>query len=344
VATGKPLRSIAAARVASWFFIPGTFILVWGMMQAQHTAMALGGAAAAIGLLLFTILVGELLWHARAMQAVSRFGLTAMAALIVTLLLGLAFIVDDEHGMLAARYQLTGIHVIAAIFGFMGMLAVGFSHVLIPLFTLAQGPPGKESTATFALALAALAGAIAGIYGGWHLITAASALVALAAAVLHIRSMERCLRAGMRKSLGVSILLIRCGWAALVVTLLVGGATAAGWLDAHGLRLTVYIALFGWLLTFLLGVLQRILPFLGSMNATGAGGKPPRPSELAPDKLLQPHAVLHGVAILLTGAGIGLENTQLVRFGGVAGLIGALIFFGFALRIWWLIHGPRTTS
>ena len=134
VATGKPLRSTGAARVTSWFFIPGTAALVWGMLHGDHAIMAIGGFAAATGLLLFLVLIGELLWHARSMEAVSSFGLTSMAALIVTLLLGLAFIIDDEHGMLAARYELTGVHIVVAAFGFMGMLAFGFSHVLIPLF------------------------------------------------------------------------------------------------------------------------------------------------------------------------------------------------------------------
>jgi hypothetical protein len=43
VATGTPLRSTRAARVASWFFVPGTGVLIWGMALGEYLPMALGG-------------------------------------------------------------------------------------------------------------------------------------------------------------------------------------------------------------------------------------------------------------------------------------------------------------
>ncbi|MBZ0217994.1 MAG: hypothetical protein K8F25_15665 [Fimbriimonadaceae bacterium] len=339
VATGKPLRSTAAARIASWFFIPGVVVLVWGMYIGSHIPMALGGIATIIGLLIFIALIGELLWHARAMGPVSNFGLLALGALLVTLILGFGFIVDDDHGIMTNRFELTGLHLVAAIFGFMGMLAAGFSHVLIPLFTLAQGVPAEESRAVFILAVVALLAAGGGIYFDWSGVVVIAGLTALAGAGLHIRSMERCLTSGMRKKIGVASLLIRLGWACLVISLVAATLTAAGYLDDYGIRMVIFIAPFGWLLTFMLGVLQRILPFLGAMNSTGAGSKPPRPSELAPEKVLRFQAVSHVIALVTVSVGLVLEDPLPVRFGAIAGLFSALIYAAFALRIWWLIHG-----
>ena len=344
VATGTPLRSTKAARVASWFFIPGAGVLVWGMAAAEHLLMALGGFAVALGLGIFLVLIAEVLWRARAFEPLGRFGLTALAALLVGVALGLALIVDDDHGFLDERSRTAAVHMIVAGFGFMGLLALGFSHVLVPLFALAQGVPAGESRAAFALSVLGLTAGAAGVYYGFSLLAAGGALFGLLGAALHLRGMARCLATGMRKNLGVSALLLRAGWGFLVASLIVGLATTLDLVEMQGPRLFAFLALFGWLLTFLLGVLQRILPFLGSMNAASARARSPRPSELAPERLLRVHALLHALALVLVGTGIALQAPLPVRLGGIAGLLGALIYAGFALRIWWLVHGrPRAT-
>ena len=339
VATATPLRSTGAARVASWLFIPGTGALVWGMALDHHLAIAVGGLAVALGLAIFVVVVAEMLWRARASMPLSGFGLAALAALCLAVALGLVLIVDGEHGFLDDRAGVIAVHLVVAGFGFMGLLALGISHILVPLFALAQGVPEGQGRAVLALAVVGLAVAVAGIHYGLAPLAAGGALCGLAGAVVHVRGMQRCLATGMRKRLGVSALLMRAGWGFLIVSLAVGIATAAGAAGAAGLRLFVFLALYGWLLTFMLGVLQRILPFLGAMNATGAGAKPPRPSELAPEGWLRAHALAHALALALVGTGIGLEAALPVRLGAIAGLLGALIYAGFALRVWWLIHG-----
>jgi hypothetical protein len=264
---------------------------------------------------------------------------------VVAVALGSVLIIDEDHGFLDERQRTAAVHAIVAGFGFMGLLVLGFSHLLVPLFALARGVPAGESRATFALSALGLMVAGAGIYHGLSVLAAGGAFLGLLGAALHLRGMERCLATGMRKNLGVSSLLMCVGWGSLVTSLIVGLATAVGLVEMQGLRLLVFLALFGWLLTFLLGVLQRILPFLGSMNAAAAGSKPPRPSELAPESQLRAHALLHSLALVLVGTGIGLEAALPVRLGGIAGFLGALIYAAFALRVWWLSHGrPRPTT
>ena len=131
---------------------------------------------------------------------------------------------------------------------------------------------------------------------------------------------------------------MRAGWFFLVVSLALGCATALGLAGSQGFALFVFAALFGWLLTFLLGVLQRILPFLGAMNATSAGATPPLMSELAPEGPRRAHALCHGLALILVAVGIALEAPLPVRLGGLAGLLSALIYTAFALRVLWLIR------
>ncbi len=344
VATGIPLRSTIAARAAFWFFIPGTGALIWGMAEGKHIPMALGGFGVTLGLVIFAVLITEVLWRARAFKPLHRFGLTAMTALVLTLALGLVLIIDDDHGFLGDRVAVVALHLIVAGFGFMGMLALGFSHILVPLFALSEGVPARESGAAFAGSLLGLVGGMVGIFFGWPVLAAGGALAGLFAAALYVRAMRRCLATGMRKNLGVSGQLMRVSWGFLIISLITALLTAAGFGGAEGPRLFVFFALFGWLLTFFLGVLQRILPFLGAMNAARAGADAPRPSELTPEKLLTGHALLHALALILTGAGIATETALAVRAGGIAGLLGASIYAVFAFRVWWLVHRrPRAT-
>jgi len=339
VATGVPLRNTVAARLASWLYIPGTAVLVWGMYEGGHVRMAMGGIAVVSGFSVFVVLIGEVLWKAVAFDAARHFGLIAITGLVIAAALGMILIVDDGHGILEDRLGIAGVHMIVAAFGFVGMFAIGFSYVLIPLFALAQGVPISESRAAFGLAVAAVVTGALGTYNGAMILVAGAAVAGLVGGAIHFRSMWRCLRGGMRKNLGVSLVMIFSGWGFLTIGLCLIVAFTGGWLEERGLRLAMFLVLFGWLLTFLLGVLQRILPFLGAMNATGAGNKPPRPSELAPEPLLRTHAGLHLLAIIVLGLGLALEEVLIVRVGAIAGVISALVFLGFAARVWWMVHG-----
>jgi hypothetical protein len=130
------------------------------------------------------------------------------------------------------------------------------------------------------------------------------------------------------------IVLIRASWLLLPTTLLVGFAALHGYAGVNGPTLFGFLLIGGWLLTFLLGVLQRILPFLASMHAgRPAGGGPPLTSELFAPGLLTLHAICHGLAIALLTIAIAVDVVWLARAGAAIGLIGATAFAWFTGRV-----------
>ncbi len=142
--------------------------------------------------------------------------------------------------------------------------------------------------------------------------------------------MRRVLVTGMRKRLGLSFILVRVAWAMLLLTLIVGMAATFGLAGVNGPTLFGFLLLFGWLLTFLLGILQRIMPFLASMHATRPNGQMPRPmSELSTSQPLKLHAGCHLAALAILSAAIVIESTPLARLGAAIGLLGALAFAWF---------------
>jgi hypothetical protein len=233
-----------------------------------------------------------------------------------------------DHGAVALA------HMILGGFGFMGFLVLGFSHVLIPMFALSAAPPKRSSFVGFALSLTGVALGTVGALADSAQALAGAAVFGLGAAALHAWLMLETLRNGMRKRLGLSFVLIRTAWAMLPLALLVALADLYGLAGTNGHTLFGLLLLGGWLLTFLLGVLQRILPFLASMHVPrAAGGAPRLLSELAASRPLQMHAACHGGALALVVAAILVDAAWLARIGAAVGLVGALAFAWFTADV-----------
>jgi hypothetical protein len=149
--------------------------------------------------------------------------------------------------------------------------------------------------------------------------------------------MATAMRSRMRKRLGPSFLLVRLAWVCLPLSLILGALMALDLWPWRGPALFGALVLVGWLLTFLLGMLQRIVPFLASMHASGPNRAPPLVSTLTPERPLAIHRHCHfaGVAGLI--AGIAGDWPLVVQAAGVVGAAGAgafaWFFFGTIARM-----------
>lgn len=110
--------------------------------------------------------------------------------------------------------------------------------------------------------------------------------------------MLQALHNGMRQGLGKSFVLVRLGWAALAVSFFV--ALAWDYQTPSALPPGLFVVLLiGGLLTLLLGVLSRIVPFLASMHAATGMRRPPTPSGLTAQRPLDIHFYSHIAALVL---------------------------------------------
>jgi len=319
VATRQPLRSVGAAKLVWWLFAPGVLVFAGGAALYAPRAMAPGAALAVAALALYGGLLGRNLWSARGMPVVVAHGWAALAALAGLAVTGLALVARYEHGLALDQPAFRGAHLVLAAYGFMGLLALGLSQFLLPMLAIARPPTPRSAYAALGTALFAILLAL----GGY---VAAAALAGLVAAVIHIVSLERSLRARLRPALGPAFQLVRASWALLLASLALAAAMALGWAPPRAGVLLVVLLVPGWLLTFLLGVLQRIVPFLASVHA---GGRAPLASALSPQAPLAAHRVLHFAALAGLLAGVALDASWLVQAAAAAGLAGALAFAAF---------------
>lgn len=334
VATRRALAALWPIKLVFWLVIPGTLVLFIGMYTGQPIALNGGAGLTSIGLFIFAALLADNLRRAGALPVVAAYGWAALAALVALVILGFTLALDFQTGVLPNHRAIALAHVILGGFGFMGMLALGFSHVLVPMFALAAAPAKRSGFTGFSITAAAIViGSAGALLDAVWLLTCA-ALIGLGAALFHLELMRRVLAAGMRKRLGLSFVLIRLAWLMLPVTLLIGIASLYDLAGSNGPTLFGLMLLGGWLLTFLFGILQRILPFLASMHAARSpGGAPPLVSELAAAAPLKVHALCHCSALAVLGFAITADSAALFRIGAVIGLVGAVAFAWFTGQV-----------
>jgi len=334
VATRRPLAAAWPIKLVFWLAVPGLAALIVGMYSANVGVLIPAAAVTTTGLLLFAALLADNLRRAEALPVVAAYGWAALGALVLLLGLGMALAIDYRIGVLPDHRAATLAHMILGGFGLMGLLAIGFSHVLVPMFALSAAPAKRPAFVGFGLAAAAVAIGVAGaLTDSTELLTAAT-LIGLVAAGLHLWLMHRVLATGMRKRLGLSFGLIRAAWVMLPVTLVLGLATVHGLAGPRGPTLFGFMLIGGWLLTFLLGILQRILPFLASMHVTRtAGAAPPMLSELAASGPLKVHAACHAAALAALALAIVTDSAALFGLGSAVGLAGAIAFAWFTADV-----------
>lgn len=331
VATRQPVRWPRLPALLWWIYVPGVLVLVVGMGSMRTTWMAVGATMVIGALLPFALLLALNLRAARGMAGVVLHGWGAQAALLLLLGSAAALVAWWLGHPLLDRDTARGLHLVAGVFGFMGLLAFGLSYVLLPMFTLGRVPDQRQQVNAGAVALLAVAlAAVAPLAGALALPLRLAALLAgVAALLLHLRLVRAVLASAMRRELGVAGRLMTGGWVGLALALAAAAAALASGPGSATGRLFALAAVLGWLLSFLLGVLQRILPFLAAMHAAQGRRRPPTPSALTLARALTWHAVAHGLALALLAAGVAASSATLVRLAGAVGSLGALAFAGF---------------
>jgi hypothetical protein len=341
VATRRALAAFWLVKLVFWMFVPGLVLLTVAMYTGHIALLITGAALSTVGLLLFAGLLGDNLRKAGSLPVVAAYGWAALAALLGVAALGLALSADFAAGFLPNHFALAHVHMILGAFGFMGLLVLGFSHILVPMFALAPAPAKRPAFAGFAAAAAAVA---IGALGAWiesSDVMTLAICVGLVAAGLHLSLMRRVMQNGMRRRLGLSFILVRAAWVALPLTLGAGLATIHERAGPNGPALFGLLLLGGWLLTFLLGILQRILPFLASMHVAPAERDGlPQLSQLGTSAPLKLHAICHGSALLGLTLAIALNVGSVARVASTIGLVGALSFALFTADVLRRL-GPR---
>lgn len=335
VATRQPVRSTRWPLAIWAVYTPGVAAMTLGMGLGRPDWLAAGALAVSLALLAWAALLAANLRGARGMPAVVVHGWAALGCLLVTLVSALALVGLYLGLPLLDRETALALHIAFAVYGFMGLLALGLSYILVPMFALSAAPDERRAIVSCGLAVAALGLAALAAFGIAPMPLRLAALVLGASSVaLHLQAMRVALRTGLRQQLGRSFTLVRIGWACLALSLLLALGVALE-VDVPGTpMLWALVCIGGWLLGFALGMLQRILPFLASMHVARSGKRPPTPSALTAQRPLALHLAAHLGALAALALAIVLDSAALAALAAVVGALGAAALLVFFVVLW----------
>lgn len=336
VATRQPVTPTRWPYDLLWSsYTLGVLAVVIAMALAEPGLLWVGALLLAAALLFYLALLLRNLKDAKGMGLVVTHGWAAGLSLLVLLGSALSLAAAYSGIILIDRASGIGLHVGFAAYGFMGLLVMGFSYILVPMFALADNPAPVRSRLSLALALGGLLLTLA-LMLGWlpMALSALAPAAALVSLLVHLVLMEQALRTGMRRHLGSSFVLVRIGWAMLAASLALALLLELGVGVARAPAL-LGLLLIGGLLTLLLGMLSRIVPFLAAMHAGVGMRRPPTPSNLTQQGALDIHLYAHSAALVLLLLGVGFGSLWLLRLAALLGAVGAgayAFFFGHAWR------------
>lgn len=337
VALGLDAPPALACNVVYWLLLVGAVMLIGGFALYDALLIRIGAATASVAV---AVHIGAMLRLVRGggeLRAVVPYVRVALASMAAAAALALALQFDAVTALLPrqgpSHGDVAAAHMILAAYGFMGMLALGLSQVVVPLFAVALVPYERWAVLTLRLAAAALVLGVAGCLLVSDLMIAAAAVLGLGAAGVHVRMMTDLLAKRLRKRLSPEFVLIRTSWLILPVPLAIGAGLVAGVLPDTAPALFGFALLYGWLLTLLVGVLQRIVPLLASMHTGRPGSAPAVPTRLTADKPLLVHRWCHLAALAIVFVGIGIDQAIMVRLGAGIGAIGAIAFAVFVVIV-----------
>jgi len=322
VATGGNLKSPTPVIALLIILITGGIFLLGGFAHYLSDISTVGAILLLIASALYSYMLVRLLLRTDSLKLVRNHVLSAALCLMLAVLLAIGLIGDWANHIRFDMPDSRLLHAGLTLYGFMGLVVFGFSRVMVPMLSVSDNSNDKMATLALIIALAALLLWVGGFFKY-------APAVALIATGLHLFEMTQILKARMRKRMGPEWLMIRFSWAMLPVSLIL--ALLAQWSDnlANSIQLCVLIAVLGWLVSFIIGILQRIIPFLLSMQIARQTGMPELPSKLTAEKLITFVGPLHIAAVVLCALGVALDYALFIRIGGLIGIASALCFLTF---------------
>lgn len=304
----------------------GVIALCAGLATGHPRVLALGAAVTLGAALSFVAVLVRLLVRARHGGVLLAPTATALVSLVLALVMAASLVAAYLGWGVWPRAQALGLHVLFAAWGFMALLIAGFSQVLLPLFCLGDAPAQRSSRGFIGLAWVALLSASVALAVQWSTGLALAAALGLAAIGVHAQGLWHSWQSGLRRKGDAGLFVLVAGWIGVALSLAATGLEAV--FPASVAPPVIAALLVGGLVSAVLGVLTRILPFLISMHR---GVRRSAPVGVVAQRALRNFALAQGLAWSLVLAAAFGAPAQTLLGAALAGLAACAAFIRFGL-------------
>jgi len=324
------------------FFLIGLLGLLAGFRYGQVAWIAGFASMAFLGILLFVWNLLATLIRASQWNPITVSVLCSLVYLTATGLFGMAMGLNFAFGGLSAWHErLFGAHIWFGTIGWFGLLIIGFSFKLLPMFYLAHGYPTRlQHVVLWLWNAGAVVGAAAFLCGGSLLWKGAGfLLITLASIVYNVHILQiRKTRHKKTPGAGVRWATISTGWLALlgITACILCLADPQIVFHEKTILLLAWGYLWGWVAFTILGYMSKIAPFLWWTYKYGprvGQKKVPSMADLMNERWANASLAVIMASLLILMAGIGFDQMSVIRLGGTALSLFSLAYTALIIRV-----------
>lgn len=299
----------------------GVVTMVVAFLIGNMGAVALGGSAVSVGVVLFAVNVTRTLQAAHRLDPILiAFG-CATAWLVLTVLAGVLLATNLHTGWWSMDVlALLRAHAHLGVAGFFVTLLQGAMFRLVPMFTLGVVQNLRRIGVALALSQAGLLLLVPALAFDWHAAVLGGASLVLASFILSAIELRRVFATRKKRVLEPGVRGFFAGLILLAVAAISGTVLAATPGDLRAALAYGLLAVLGGVLASIEGMLCKIVPFLVWMRVYGPRvGRQPTPvaTALGAVELERLWVPLHIASVMTLTVGALLANEQLL-VGGAA--------------------------
>ena len=313
----------ASARIATAAWIglcAAVVVFVTGLLTSSYALTAVGGAGLGCALTLSIVQLAAVMARGKRRTTMHLFHVTALAALLVVVVLGVLLAVGLRAGWFTSPLSLLAPKIVLALDGWLGMITVGVSWHTVRLLNASSRAPRHVGAIYCAMATTVCLAPIALALNppvAWRI----AAMVPYAlGAILYCQDVVVLVWTRRDRHLGVTPVGHVLGAAVFVATALAAIPAAAGVLPWP--QIAVSSALIGWAPILIVANGNRILPVLVSRRFRSGAPLPLDRSRLGALAMRAALALL-AAAWLLLEIGILLASTAIVQLAAALLIAGS---------------------
>jgi hypothetical protein len=323
-------------------FTVGSAGLLAGFYQANFMLIGISATIAYVGIILFTINMCVTLLRAGKWTPVTLSAGLAVLYLFFTGLSGMAMGLNFAFGWWSFMHeQIFQTHIWLGSLGWFGLLIIGFSFKMLPMFYLSHGHSELIQKYIVILWNAAVITGAAAFLLDWHNVVKWLALLFLVCALtLYNKHIKQIRKAKHKPNPGEgirwSIIAVRVLLAVGIVLLLLSFLFPDRFVQSNVITMLGWIYLWGFVAMTMLAYLSKIVPFLWWTHKYGpqvGKRKIPTMSDLIDDRHVRIGLSLIAVSLILLVAGIGTGYLPLVTVGGILLSLSSIGYMSLVAKV-----------
>lgn len=334
---GAPPPRAIAARVLWWCFLASTAAFATVLISGRDDLAPFGGIALTVTIIGVVAYAALVMRRATRRSIVALFLIGALCCLVAVACMGGVLALSMRTGLIHDPATLLAPKVLLAVGGWLGLVLVGVSYQIVPLFSVSAARARYAPAVLWLLSAGVVLGVAALVANAAPPVRAAALAPYVAGAVLYALDVARLVRARRAAAVGIT----QAGQLGAAAVFVIG--SAAGLPAMAGLQpwplIAVTTALLGWAPLAICANGARIIPFLAWTRA-GVPGAAPLAADSIPNAAAAGLLTGLGAGWLLIEAGIMAGAAACVRAGALLVLAAAmtfatLLFFAVRGRFGW---------